>query len=154
MAGAAGTADLALADIFAAVETIRGNGETGELFGIISTNHYAKLLEAIGNNAFAGGDFQTSAMRNGFFGKIAGVNCFVSSYLNNTDMGVPGTPLTINPAMAVFSGDALRGAISGGINLEIERRAAAVGFDVVASAAMGADTIDASRGVIIHDDQS
>jgi hypothetical protein len=137
---------LDLDQVFAAVATIRGAGETGELFGIISTDAYAALMGAVGGSAFAGGDFQTSAMRNGFFGKIAGVSCFVSSYLNNDH--VAGT---LNPKMAVFSGDAMRGAISGGISLEVERRAAAVGFDVVASAAFGCSTIDTTRGVLIKD---
>ena len=142
--GAAST--LAMADIFDAVATIRGAGEGGELFGIVSTDAYAGLMTAIGSTAFSGGDFQTSAMRNGFFGKIAGVNLFVSSYLNNTVLGS-----TVHPKAAIFSADAMRGAISGGINLEVERRAAAVGFDVVASAAFGCATIDATRGVIIID---
>lgn len=142
--GAAST--LAMADIFEAVATIRGNGEGGELFGIVSTDAYAGLMSAIGNAAFAGGDFQTAAMRNGFFGKIAGVNLFVSSYLNNTVLGS-----TVHPKAAIFSADAMRGAISGGVNVEVERRAAAVGFDVVASAAFGCAAIDANRGVIIID---
>ena len=140
-----GTLDLA--EIFAAVATIRGAGEGGELFGIVSTDAYAALMGDVGGSAFAGGDFQTAAMRNGFFGKIAGVNCFVSSYLNNTQ--IAGTH---NPKMAIFSGDAMRGAISGGVNVEVERRAAAVGFDVVASAAFGCATIDATRGVLIIDE--
>ena len=140
-----GTLDLA--EIFAAVATIRGAGEGGELFGIVSTDAYAALMGDVGGSAFAGGDFKTAAMRNGFFGKIAGVNCFVSSYLNNTQ--IAGTH---NPKMAIFSGDAMRGAISGGVNVEVERRAAAVGFDVVASAAFGCATIDATRGVLIIDE--
>jgi hypothetical protein len=138
---------LDLEEIFAAVATIRGAGEGGELFGIVSTDAYAALMGAVGSTAFSGGDFQTAAMRNGFFGKIAGVNCFVSSYLNNTQ--IAGTH---NPKMAIFSGDAMRGAISGGVNVEVERRAAAVGFDVVASAAFGCATIDATRGVLIIDE--
>ena len=137
---------LDMAEIFAAIATIRGNGEGGELFGIVSTDAYAALMGEVGGSAFAGGDFQTAAMRNGFFGKIAGVNCFVSSYLSNAN--VAGT---LNPKMAIISGDAMRGAISGGVNVEVERRAAAVGFDVVASAAFGCATIDASRGVLIKD---
>jgi hypothetical protein len=138
---------ITLEHIFEAVATIRGAGEGGELFGIVSTDSYADLMTAIGSTAFSGGDFQTAAMRNGFFGKIAGINCFVSSYLNNTQ--IAGTH---NPKMAVFSGDAMRGAISGGVNVEVERRAAAVGFDVVASAAFGCATIDATRGVLIIDE--
>lgn len=141
------TSTLVLADIFEAVATIRGAGETGELFGIVSTSQYAGLMTAIGNAAYGGGDFQTAALRNGFFGKIAGVNMFVSAYLNDTT--IPGG--VVNPKAAIFSGDAMRGATAGGIKLEVERRAAAVGFDVVASAAFGCATIDATRGVLIVD---
>lgn len=139
--------NLDLDEIFAAIATIRGAGETGQLFGIVSTDAYANLMTAIGNQAYAGGDFQTEALRNGFVGTIAGVKTFVSSYLNNTVM----SGIVTNPKMAIFSQDAVRGAIQGGVNLEVERRAAAVGFDVVASAAFGCDTIDATRGVIIKD---
>ena len=135
---------IALSDIFTAVGTIRGNGETGQLFGIVGTNQYANLLAAIGGTAFAGGEFQNSAMRNGFFGMIAGVQMFVSSYLNNTDMGV-----TNNPGAAIFSADAVKAAIQGGVNIEVARRPEAVGFDIVASAAAGAEAIDADRGVLI-----
>ena len=137
--------NLDLDEIFAAVATIRGNGETGQLFGVVSTDAYADIMTAIGNQAYAGGDFQTEALRTGFLGNIAGVQCFVSSYLNNTQ--IPAA----NPKMAIFSGDAMRGAMQGGVNLEVERRAAAVGFDVVASAAFGVNTLDAGRGVLIKD---
>jgi hypothetical protein len=139
-------AAITLADVFTAVGTIRGNGETGKLFGIVGTNQYANLLSAIGSNAFAGGEFQNTAMRNGFFGNIAGVECFVSSYLNDTDMGTTGK----NPAMAIFSADAVKMASQGGVNVEVARRPEAVGFDVVASMAQGALMIDATRGVIIE----
>lgn len=140
----AGTLDLD--EIFTAVATIRGNGEGGQLYGIVSTDAYAALMGVIGAQAFAGGEFQNSAMRNGFFGNIAGVQCFVSSYLNNTTW--TGTE---NPKMCIFGADALRGAMQGGVNLEVERRAAAVGFDIVASAGFGAKMIDANRGVKIID---
>ena len=138
--------NLDLDEVFAAVATIRGNGENGQLFGIVSTDAYANLMSAIGSTAFAGGEFQNSAMRNGFFGSIAGVQCFVSSYLNNTVLGS-----AVNPKMAVFSGDAMRMAAQGGVNVEVARRPEAVGFDVVASMAQGAKLIDQSRSVIIID---
>ena len=138
--------NLDLDEVFAAVATIRGNGENGQLFGIVSTSAYADLMGAIGSTAFAGGEFQNSAMRNGFFGSIAGVQCFVSSYLNNTVLGS-----AVNPKMAIFSGDAMRMAAQGGVNVEVARRPEAVGFDVVASMAQGAKLIDASRGVLIID---
>jgi hypothetical protein len=137
---------ISLADIFTAVGTIRGNGETGKLFGIVGTNQYANLLSAIGSNSFAGGEFQNTAMRNGYFGTIAGVEMYVSSYLNNTDMGI-----TSNPAAAIFSADAVKAAMQGGVNIEVARRPEAVGFDIVASAAAGAEAIDGDRGVLIID---
>ena len=139
---AAGNLDLE--EIFTAVGSIRGAGEGGKLYGIVSTNQYANLLGAIGSNSFAGGEFQNTAMRNGFFGNIAGVECYVSSYLNNTVLGT-----TLNPAMAIFSQDAMRMAAQGGVNVEVARRPEAVGFDIVASAAAGAEAIDADRGVLI-----
>lgn len=147
IAGAAATTKLNVDHIFEAVGTIRGSGETGELFGIVGTNTYAELMNSIGGSAFAGGEFQNSAMRNGFFGKIAGVPLFVSSYLNDTDMGTSNK----RPAAAIMSRDAVKGAMQGGVNLEIARRPEAVGFDIVASVAMGANVVDATRGVIIID---
>ena len=144
MAGSSAT--LALSHIFDAVGTIRGNGETGQLFGVVGTNQYASLLAAIGSTSFAGGEFQNTAMRNGYFGTIAGVQMFVSSYVNNTDMGV-----TNNPAAAIFSADAVKAAMQGGVNIEVARRPEAVGFDIVASAAAGAEAIDGNRGVLIID---
>jgi len=150
LTGAVGAGVLALSDIFTAVGTIRGQGEGGKLFGVVGTNQYANLLSAIGSNSFAGGEFQNTAMRNGYFGNIAGVECYVSSYLNDTDMGTTNQ----NPAMAIFSQDAVKMASQGGVSVEVARRPEAVGFDIVASMAMGALMIDASRGIIIEDSQA
>ena len=138
-----GTLDLA--KIFAGVETIRGAGETGQLYGIVSTNSYADLMNAIGAQTYAGGDFQTEALRNGFVGSIAGVQMFVSSYLNDTNTGATNTQC------AIFSADAMRIAMQKNVDLEVERRAAAVGFDVVASLHAGIGVVDAARGVLIAD---
>ena len=146
LTGAAGQGLLTVEALFEAVGTIRGEGETGSLFGIIGTNQYANLMKDIGGTAFAGGEFQNTAMRNGYFGTIAGVPLFVSSYINNTDMGI-----TTNPAAAIMSMDAVKGATQGGVNLEISRRPEAVGFDVVASLAAGVAVTDAARGVLIID---
>jgi hypothetical protein len=143
---APGAAKMTVEDLFKAVGTIRGNGETGPLFGIIGTNQYANLMKDIGGSAFAGGEFQNTAMRNGYFGTIAGVPLFVSSYVNNTDMNI-----TTNPAAAIMSADAVKGATQGGVNLEMSRRPEAVGFDVVASLAAGVAVTDADRGVLIID---
>lgn len=138
--------DLDMAEVAAAVATIRGNGETGPLFGVVSTNAYAALMNDIGGTAFAGGDvFQGAALRSGFFGTLMGVQVFVSSYLNDTNTGVTGSK------MAIFGADAMRIGMQKNVDVEVARRAEAVGNDVVASLHAAVGLIDAGRGVLIKD---
>lgn len=134
-----------LDEMYEAIGTIRGNGETGPLNCVVSAAAYQGFMTVIGSSAFAGGDTQNAAMKSGFIGMIAGTPCYVSSHLNDTNTGLTNTKF------AVFSGDALRMAMQGGVNVEVERRAAAVGNDIVASAAFGVDVIDATRGVVVQD---
>lgn len=138
--------DLDLEEIFAAVGTIRNAGETGQLYGVVGAGSYAALMGAIGSTSYAGGDlFQGQALRSGYFGQIAGVQCFVSSYLNATNTAVTGAK------MAIFGADAMRIAMQKNVDLEVARRAEAVGYDVVASLHAGVGLIDATRGVLIKD---
>lgn len=137
--------DLDVAEITKAVGTIRSNGETGQLVGIVGAGSYAALMNNIGSQSFAGGEFQNSAMRNGFFGSIAGVNLFISSYLDATNTGVTGAKA------AIFGADAMRIAMFKNVDLEIQRRAEAVGFDCVANLHAGVGLVDANRGVLIKD---
>ena len=98
----------------------------------------------IGSTAFAGGDlFQGQALRTGFFGNIFGVQLFVTSRMNNTSTGVT------NPLGAIFGADAMRIAMQKNVDVEIARRAAAVGNDVVASLHAKCGLIDAGRGVMM-----
>ena len=138
--------DLDMAEIAAAVGTIRAGGETGPLFGIVGAGSYAALMNDIGSTAFAGGDlFQGQALRSGFFGSLMGVQFFVSSYLDATNTGVTGAKA------AIFSADAMRIGMQKNIDLEVARRAEAVGNDIVASLHAGVGLIDAGRGVLIKD---
>lgn len=138
--------DLDLEEIFAAVGAIRAAGETGQLYGVVGAGSYAALMGAIGSQSYAGGDlFQGQALRSGYFGQIAGVQCFVSSYLDATNTGVTGAK------MAIFGQDAMRIAMQKNVDLEVARRAEAVGYDVVASLHAGVGLIDATRGVLIKD---
>lgn len=125
--------------LFDAVAQIRGNGETGALMGIVSPAEAANLMKDIGTNAYGGGDFQSEAMRNGFLGQVAGIRMFQSSYITGTNKGF------------IFAGDAMRIAMQKNVDLEIERRAAAVGFDIVSSLHAGVGVVDATRGVLIAD---
>jgi len=137
---------LTVNEIFKAVGDIRANGETGPLVGIVAADQYANLMASIGSQAFAGGDFQSQAMRSGFLGSVAGVNLFVSSYFTPTNTG------NTNAKAAVFGGDALRIAMFKNIDLEIQRRAEAVGNDIVANLHAGVGVVDANRGVILVND--
>lgn len=121
--------------IFDAVAQIRGNGETGQLMGIVSAAEAANLMKDIGSTSYAGGDFQSEAMRNGFLGTVAGVRMFQSSYISGANKGF------------IFAGDAARIAMQKNVDIEVARRPEAVGQDIVASLHAGVGVIDAGRGV-------
>ena len=134
-----------LHEFYEAIGAIRAAGETGPLNAVIAATAYQEFMQHIGSDAFAAADVQNAAMRTGQIGTIAGVPCYVSSYLNDTNTGVTGTKC------AIFSQDALRGGLQGGVKVEVERRAAAVGNDIVASVAFGIETLDATRGILVKD---
>ena len=121
--------------LFDAAAQIRGNGETGALTGIVSPAEAANLMKDVGSTSYAGGDFQSEAMRNGFLGTIAGIRMFQSSYISGANKGF------------VFGADAMRIAMFKNVDLEIARRAEAVGNDIVANLHAGVGVIDATRGV-------
>lgn len=121
-----------LKDIFAGVGAIRGAGETGELFGLVSADQYATVMGVIGSTSYAGGDlFQGAALRSGFLGMIAGVPMFVTKYMTT--------------GMAIVGKEALRIAMQKNVDVEVARRAEAVGNDVVASLHAGVGVTDAAR---------
>jgi hypothetical protein len=134
-----------LDEMFKAIGSVRAAGETGALNCVVSATAYAGFMSIIGSSAYAGGETQNAAMRSGFIGNVAGVPCYVSAYLTDGNTGLTNTKF------AVFSADAMRMAMQGGVKVEFERRAAAVGTDIVASAAFGVDILDATRGIIVQD---
>lgn len=122
--------------IFDAVAQIRANGEMGQLFGILSTSEATNLMKALYSDGnFAGGDFQTEALRNGYVGSFAGVQMFQSALVPSGHSGF------------IFGTDSVRIAMQKNADIEVQRRAAAVGNDVVASIHAGVGVVDANRGV-------
>lgn len=122
--------------IFDAVAQIRGAGEMGQLFGILSTDEAANLMKNLfANGNFAGGDFQTEALRNGYVGTFAGVQMFQSALVPAAHSGF------------IFGVDSCRIAMQKNADIEVQRRAAAVGNDVVASIHAGVGVVDATRGI-------
>lgn len=145
LTASADTGSLNVDDIFDAVAQIRGSGEFGQLYGVVSPAAAAELMKAVGAQAYAGGDFQTEALRNGFLGTIGGVRMFQSAYATASATGVTGLKGVI------FGMDAARIAMFKNVDLEVQRRAAAVGNDIVASLHAGVGVIDATRGVKLID---
>jgi len=122
--------------IFDAVAQIRGAGEMGQLVGILSTAEAANLMKNLFANAnFAGGEFQTEALRNGYVGTYAGVQMYQSALVPAAHSGF------------IFGPDAARLAMQKNVDIEVARRAAAVGNDVVASIHAGVGVVDANRGI-------
>lgn len=121
--------------LFDAAAQIRAEGETGQLVGIVSPVEAANLMKDVGSAAYAGGDFQTEGLRNGFIGTMAGIRMFQSSYISGANKGF------------VFGADAMRIAMFKNVDLEIQRRAAAVGNDIVANLHAGVGVVDAARGI-------
>lgn len=136
----ASTADsvpLSVADIIDSAAQIRANGEMGPLFGVLTPTETANILKEIGTNAFAGSEqFQGQALRQGMIGMLGGVMFFQSSYITTADT-----------AGYIFGADAMRIAMQKNVDIEVGRRAAAVGNDVVASLHAKAALIDAGRAV-------
>ena len=118
-----------------AVAQVRATGEMGQLVGILSPAEAANLVKDAGTAAYAGGDFQTEGLRNGFIGTVAGVRMFQSSYITGANKGF------------VFGADAMRIAMFKNVDLEIQRRAAAVGNDIIANLHAGVGVVDATRGI-------
>ena len=130
----ASAATAVTADVDGIIDTaaeIRGNGEFGKLTAIVSPTVAATLMKEIGTQAYAGGDFQTEVLRSGYIGTVAGVEVFTSAYVSGS--------------MVMFSSDAARIAMQGGMNVEAGRRVEAVGFDVVASLHAGVALVDGNR---------
>lgn len=142
--------DLTVAQIMRAVGQIRATGETGQLYCLVNAGVYSELMSDIGSNAFAGGEFQNTAMRTGYMGSIAGVQTFTTSYLTDANTGLTSH----NVQAAVFSADAYRIAMQKNIDVELGRRAEAVGFDCVASLHAGVGAIDSGRSVLIIDESA
>ena len=124
--------------IFDSVAQIRGAGEMGQLFGILSTAEATNLMKSLygdSNFTMAGGDFPTEALRNGYVGTFAGVRMFMSALVPADHSGF------------IFGVDACRIAMQKNADIEVQRRAAAVGNDVVASIHAGVGVVDATRGI-------
>jgi hypothetical protein len=139
------TSDLDTEEIFKAIGTIRAAGKTGQLYCLVAASSYSKIMNSIGNAAFAGSDMQNEAMRNGFMASLAGCQMFVTQHLTDANAGLSSH----NIQAAVFGADAYRIAMQKNVDIEVARRPAAVGVDVVSSLHAEIGAIDSNRSVLI-----
>jgi hypothetical protein len=142
--------ELTTTELFKAIGTIRAAGETGQLYCIVAASAYADVMKSVGSNAFAGGDLQNEAMRNGYMQTLAGMQMFVSQHLTDANAGLTSH----NVKAAVFGADAYRIAMQKNVDIEVARRPAAVGVDVVASLHAEIGAIDSNRSVLIVDENA
>ena len=127
-------------DVYDATQLIREAGEMGELYGILTPQAATELMKLFTTDSsfganFAGGDFQSRALTNGFISRFAGVTWFMTANIAD-DTATSGY---------IFGADAARIAMQKNVDVEIARRAEAVGNDVVASLHAGVSVIDAAR---------
>ena len=149
-----GTAVLSAANVFNAVAVLRKTGvPTAEISGVFHPLNAYDLKSNL-TNTFAGRDTELSneALRNGFVGKVAGVNIFETSNLADSSGNNPGT--TGDYKGAVFHRDALALAMMQDLKIETQRDASLRADEIVATAVYGVGELHDTYGVEMNVDSS
>lgn len=138
---------LTVDDIFKAAQTLRGAGVMGPLFGVFHPEQVYALMSELTGTSFAASNAQNEAMEQGFVGRVAGVNMFQSAYVT-TDEGSSGDDHLWNGL--IFERDAMAIGIQRNVDVEVARRAEAVGNDIVASLHAAVGVVDGNRGIHVQ----
>ena len=139
--------------IFEAVANLRKNGVPAtDLACVLHPMVAYDLKAAIGTQAFAGGDFQTEALRSGYVGTLAGVPIFESSNMTDASDNDPGT--TGDYKGGLFHRDALGLAMMQDIQIEQQRDASLRATELVATAVYGKGEIFDSYGIEMEFDST
>ena len=149
-----GTAVLSAANVFNAVAVLRKTGvPTDEISGVFHPLNAFDLKSGL-TNTFVGRDTDLSneALRNGFVGKVAGVNIFETSNLADSSGNNPGT--TGDYKGAVFHKDALGLAMMQDLKIETQRDASLRADEIVATAVYGVAELNDTYGVELMMDSS
>ena len=149
-----GTAVLSAANVFNAVAVLRKSGvPTSEISGVFHPLNAYDLKSNL-TNTFAGLDTELSneALRNGFVGKVAGVNIFETSNLADSSGNNPGT--TGDYKGAVFHKDALGLAMMQDLKIETQRDASLRADEIVATSVYGVGELHDTYGVEMNVDSS
>jgi len=149
-----GTAVLSAANVFNAVAVLRKTGvPTSEISGVFHPLNAYDLKSGL-TNTFVGRDTELSneALRNGFVGKVAGVNIFETSNMADSSGNNPGT--TGDYKGAVFHKDALGLAMMQDLKIETQRDASLRADEIVATAVYGVGELHYTYGVEMNVDSS
>ena len=139
--------------IFEAVANLRKNGVPAtDLACVLHPLVAYDLKAAIGTNVYAGGDFQTEALRSGYVGTLAGVPIFESSNMTDASDNDPGT--TGDYKGGLFHRDALGLAMMQDIQIEQQRDASLRATELVATAVYGKGEIFDSYGIEMEFDST
>jgi len=139
--------------IFEAVANLRKNGVPAtDLACVLHPMVAYDLKAAIGTNVYAGGDFQTEALRSGYVGTLAGVPIFESSNMTDASDNDPGT--TGDYKGGLFHRDALGLAMMQDIQIEQQRDASLRATELVATAVYGKGEIFDSYGIEMEFDST
>jgi hypothetical protein len=149
-----GTAVLSAANVFNAVAVLRKTGvPTSEISGVFHPLNAYDLKSNL-TNTFVGRDTELSneALRNGFVGKVAGVNIFETSNMADSSGNNPGT--TGDYKGAVFHKDALGLAMMQDLKIETQRDASLRADEIVATSVYGVGELHDTYGVEMNVDSS
>ena len=149
-----GTAVLSAANVFNAVAVLRKTGvPTTEISGVFHPLNAYDLKSGL-TNTFVGRDTELSneALRNGFVGKVAGVNIFETSNMADSSGNNPGT--TGDYKGAVFHKDALGLAMMQDLKIETQRDASLRADEIVATSVYGVGELHDTYGVEMNVDSS
>ncbi len=149
-----GTAVLSAANVFNAVAQLRKNGvPTADISGVFHPLNAYDLKSGL-TNTFVGRDTELSneALRNGFVGKVAGVNIFETSNMADTSGNNPGT--TGDYKGAIFHKDALGLAMMQDLKIETQRDASLRADEIVATSVYGVGELHDTYGVELNVDSS
>ena len=149
-----GTAVLSAANVFNAVAQLRKNSvPTADISGVFHPLNAYDLKSGL-TNTFVGRDTELSneALRNGFVGKVAGVNIFETSNMADSSGNNPGT--TGDYKGAVFHKDALGLAMMQDLKIETQRDASLRADEIVATSVYGVGELHDTYGVELNVDSS
>tara|TARA_R100000734_G_C3300729_1_gene91422 strand:+ start:76 stop:930 length:855 start_codon:yes stop_codon:yes gene_type:complete len=148
-----GDAELSVEDFFKASATLKNNKAPGPYVAVISPNQALQLKKLLTNAGATMShnlsDIGNIALRDGFVGRLAGIDIFESTVITDATPDSAGAGVG-----AVFAQDAIGYMVKRNMRIETQRDASARADEIVGTMAYGsAELFDAYGVKLIADDQ-